>query len=262
MEELVSHCITITHHVYKNKTLLPVTTLDPNTSVSSKMIIHKTNKRITVSFRGILPCISHLCTFLNFTTVPLYEGRVYDPFVQRWNELKEEAIRYITLATQEYPCAELIITGHSQGGAIALLCGLHLIKHTSLIPTYIVTIGCPRIGTIAFANMYESLLGHKVVRVWNEYDVVTDILPVWIGFRHIGQSIQLKGDVMCKSTKEDSNLLKKLIYCLINMEPHIVYEGKIMAEQNVFIMFTTIQLILVCIMCILVFALIKSKLFQ
>ena len=251
MEELISHCITITHHVYKNTTILPVITLEPRTSVSSKMIIHKTNKRITVSFRGIIPSISHFCTFFNFTTIPLYEGRVYEPFLQRWNELKTEAIHYIRVAIQEYPYAELIISGHSQGGAIALLCGLHLIKHTSIIPTYIVTIGCPRIGTIDFANMYESLLGHRVVRVWNEYDVITDVLPFWFGFRHIGKSIQLKGDLLVTNTKEDINLVKKLMYCLLDMEPHIIYQGKIMSEPNVFVMFTKVHRIVICLLLFL-----------
>ena len=246
MEELISHCITITHHVYKNNTILPVITLEPNTSVSSKMIIHKTNKRITVSFRGILPCISHLCTLLTIQTVPLYEGYVYEPFVQRWNELKTKAIRYIKLAIQEYPDAELIITGHSQGGAIALLCGLHLIKHTLIIPTYIVTIGCPRIGTIQFAHMYELLLGHKVVRVWNEYDVITDILPFWMGFRHIGQSIPLH------KSKKNCNLLEKLIHCLLNMEHHIVYQGQIMSETDMFVKFIRIQRMLLLLLLLYV----------
>lgn len=256
MEELISHCITVTHHVYKNKTILPVTILDPKTSVSSKMIIHKTNKRITVSFRGIIPCFSHFCTFITFSTVHLYEGRVYEPFLQRWNELKTEAIHYIKLAIQEYPYAEVIITGHSQGGAIALLCGLYLIKHTLIIPTYIITIGCPRIGTNEFANMYELLLGNKVIRVWNEYDIITDILPFWIGFRHIGHSIQLKGDVLLKTKKEDSNLVKKLMYCLVNMEPHVVYQGKIMSELNTFVMFTTIHRFLLCLLLLYLYNLI------
>ncbi|KAG8883580.1 hypothetical protein FRB97_006274 [Tulasnella sp. 331] len=69
---------------------------------------------------------------------------------------------------------EVVVTGYSQGGAIAILDAIYL--RTRLpqdIPVRAVTVGTPKIGNDAFARMADEVLDPEMnVRIVNKHDVI------------------------------------------------------------------------------------------
>jgi hypothetical protein len=99
-----------------------------------------------------------------------------------------------------------MITGHSLGGALAVLCA-HILQAEGWTVHSVYTFGQPRVGDRAFAAAYNGLkagqasslsfetdrpdacptLGSQTFRLVNENDIVPR-LPGWVlGYRHAGQ---------------------------------------------------------------------------
>lgn len=79
----------------------------------------------------------------------------------------------------------LFITGHSLGGALAVLAS------TRLSPQAVYAFGCPRVGNGAFAASLQARA--PIYRVVHGADVVTRVPPAWAGFEHVGQAHLLPG---------------------------------------------------------------------
>jgi len=93
-------------------------------------------------------------------------------------------------------CRPLVITGHSLGGALAILAALEL-KRIGYQVSQVYTFGQPRVGNGAFSRMYNFALGAKTFRVVYEEDIVARIphLPrMFDPYRHVGQEIFLPTD--------------------------------------------------------------------
>lgn len=80
---------------------------------------------------------------------------------------------------KKYPEASLWITGHSLGGALAVLasaCCYYETQHQSPVAGCY-TFGQPRVGDLIFRTFYESALGARTYFVVNNGDIVTRIPP-------------------------------------------------------------------------------------
>lgn len=92
------------------------------------------------------------------------------------------------LGTQ--PPKPLVITGHSLGGALAVLAGFalhHSGKKIDIKSVY--TYGQPRVGNVTFALAYNSLFQTRHWRVVNNRDMVTRVPPRSSGYRHTGRTL-------------------------------------------------------------------------
>lgn len=76
----------------------------------------------------------------------------------------------------------LFVTGHSLGGALAILAG------TRLAPRAVYAFGCPRVGNAAFA---ASTRLPPIYRVVHGQDLVPRVPPAWLGFEHVGEVHEL-----------------------------------------------------------------------
>jgi pimeloyl-ACP methyl ester carboxylesterase len=89
----------------------------------------------------------------------------------------------------------LLLTGHSLGGALAVLFAVKLRhRYGSYMAdnlTEIVTFGSPAVGGRAFADFYGEL-AEKTTRFVNRFDAVPFTPPV--GYRHVGREIWIHGD--------------------------------------------------------------------
>lgn len=88
----------------------------------------------------------------------------------------------------------IIVTGHSLGGARAILCAAHL-EMLSLPVSDVVTFGAPRVGNAAFRDYYNDRLHESTLRFEAQGDLVP-WTPPWLlnGYRHAGRSAYLHND--------------------------------------------------------------------
>lgn len=107
-------------------------------------------------------------------------GRAHRGFIQALENLLEQLDTDLDALFREKQ-RRLIICGHSLGGALATLYGLH--QHDKSPEIY--TIGCPRVGGISFAKNAEKRI--NVYRILNDNDLIPK-LPTPPFYKHIGAS--------------------------------------------------------------------------
>ena len=97
-------------------------------------------------------------------------------------------------STESHPTAKpLFITGHSLGGALAILAALEL-KRQGFPIAQVITFGQPRVGNAAFKRIYDAVLGAQTFRVVYEEDIVPRIphLPAFTDpYRHVATEVFL-----------------------------------------------------------------------
>jgi len=113
-------------------------------------------------------------------------GHVHNGFQQAYLFLKDKLLDKIrSLAPKQ-----LWITGHSLGGAMALLCGYDLAINSNHAVTGVVTFGQPMLCKEDLADAVETALGGQYLRLVNNQDRVTRVPP---GYVHCGQLIWWHG---------------------------------------------------------------------
>jgi predicted lipase len=88
----------------------------------------------------------------------------------------------------------LFFTGHSLGGALAIVAALRAANEFKIQPT-VYTFGSPRTGGALFFNSYQPLLGNSTYRLIDGDDVVPTVPAAQPGgYLHVGKSIQCRTD--------------------------------------------------------------------
>lgn len=89
----------------------------------------------------------------------------------------------------------LMVTGHSLGGALAVLAAYALRQQQAPFNVQgVYTYGQPRVGDGAFAEDYDRLLRLRHWRMVNHRDAVPRLPPREMGFRHTGRVLYLGPD--------------------------------------------------------------------
>jgi hypothetical protein len=83
----------------------------------------------------------------------------------------------------------LFVTGHSLGGALAVLAAFRLRGEAGINAEAVYTFGLPRVGGAKFGAIYEPILGFRTFRLVNGNDPVPSVPPSLLGFRHVGRSL-------------------------------------------------------------------------
>ena len=86
---------------------------------------------------------------------------------------------------------DILITGHSLGGAVATLNAYELACTHLKTDILMVTFGSPRTVNAEFANVLARLPNLSAYRVANGYDVVPRVPPGYLGFAHVGRPVWL-----------------------------------------------------------------------
>jgi predicted lipase len=86
----------------------------------------------------------------------------------------------------------IYITGHSLGGALAVLHAA-LLRDEEHRVQEIVTFGAPRVGNRPAAEWLERKYPGKIVQYEHAGDRVPHLPPTWMGYCHVGQRIYLGG---------------------------------------------------------------------
>jgi hypothetical protein len=124
--------------------------------------VGESTQNIVVSFRGSVS-LSNWITNLNFPKTSAYPQctncRVHEGFYKAWMSVKDVVVAEVQRLLKIYPKAQIFVTGHSLGGALAALCAAQLGASTASLKDPIegvYTYGQPRVGNINFRDFYNS----------------------------------------------------------------------------------------------------------
>jgi len=145
---------------------------------------------ITIAFRGSVS-IRNWITDAEFERVTLIAGdgtcsKVHKGFNAAWNSILVPL--FAALRPSRKP---IFVTGHSLGGALAILAALALERNGFLV-AQVYTFGQPRVGNGDFMRRYNAALGDITYRVVYQEDIVARIphLPSFRDpYRHVGTEV-------------------------------------------------------------------------
>jgi hypothetical protein len=111
-------------------------------------------------------------------------GAVHRGFAAAWSSVMSEVLK----ETQN--AAQVIVIGHSLGGALAMLAASFIQSAQGNIAG-VYTYGQPRVGNGAFKRAYNATLNAATFRIVNEEDPVPYLPPWLMGYRHTGREVFL-----------------------------------------------------------------------
>ena len=124
-------------------------------------------------------------------------------FLARYSNLREEVISAVQQLLRQHPeCQNIIVTGHSLGGAIAQLAAIELCQIFTTKQVDLVTIESPRVlSSITVDNVLDTIprvnsMIRRAARVFVPNDPVTQVPPRKLGFKHIGNAYQAPQNII------------------------------------------------------------------
>ncbi len=112
--------------------------------------------------------------------------KVHNGFQTGWNTVKSTVISQIQALRALHRDAKIYVTGHSLGGALAVL-AVPDVKDNFGAVADVLTFGQPRVGNSEFASWYGSVATHT--RVVHYGDIVPHVPPQANGYIHSGTEI-------------------------------------------------------------------------
>lgn len=116
---------------------------------------------------------------------------VHAGFYNVWRALHAAVLEQVLMALVETGYSTVLVTGHSQGAAVAQIEALAL--RNALKPNINVEnigFGCPRVGNKRFADLVSRKLGNSQVHVVNYDDAVAQVPPASLtDYRHAKNEI-------------------------------------------------------------------------
>ena len=140
--------------------------------------------RGTDSFRDMM---SNMQFFKKSVCMKNSKLRIHSGFYKSYKEAKifDRTEKYITDKIKR-----IEITGHSYGGALALICAADLARHFPDIEYEVVVFGAPRTGNRAFSDFFDKHLPNTS-RIENGNDIITKLPPPIFGYRHVGKQYHI-----------------------------------------------------------------------
>ncbi|KAI7892789.1 lipase [Mucor mucedo] len=186
-------------------------------------------KTIHVVFRGtnsIRQSITDLVT--TKTDYPPVNGaQVHTGFLASYNEVADKYFPYVQQQLSNFPNYKVVVSGHSLGGAHALLAALDLYQRDSRFGPNnmsVYTVGCPRVGDTSFAY-YVDATRIPFYRSVHNRDPVPHLPPQAMGFLHAGVEIwdkTLGGYSICPTNLE-SQSCSNTIVPIVSFFDHLTY---------------------------------------
>eukprot|EP00296_Roombia_truncata_P000222 JP435887.1.p1 GENE.JP435887.1~~JP435887.1.p1 ORF type:complete len:315 (+),score=59.64 JP435887.1:1-945(+) len=209
-----------------------VTYQSPANKFDTVVFVGWIENQIVISFRGsrsIKNWIENLHLIKVDTVHELCSTcKVHGGFKESYDIVKDDIVNAVFALKTEKPNADILVTGHSLGGAEATLCAVDLTFHHNL-SVNIITFGSPRVGNNVFAQFFQDLMPHHQ-RWVNKGDIVPHLPPTkppfsLLGFHHVGTEywISSAGDMVCDGSGEDVSCSNSLTTLSYNIHNHLFY---------------------------------------
>ncbi len=156
-----------------------------NTATDTECFVRKGDHALSVTFRGTDSLTNWVHNFMAaMRSVPYNEVnpeiRVHSGFLETYRSVREQILSLVPQGD-----CRILITGHSLGAALAVLCAVDIVWHFPHKDVEVYLFGCPRVGNKAFAKSYDKRV-FKTLRVTCGNDVVAKLPPTLLGYRHVG----------------------------------------------------------------------------
>jgi len=194
---------------------------------------------IVVVFRG-----TNGADFMNWMTNIVYyrvqyedvaNTQVHSGFYTAYSSISYVLLKALRNLITAHPTANILLTGHSLGGALATFAALDL-KRQINPPNFInfYTFGSPRIGNQAFTDYVMNTYPSQYQRVTHYTDVVVQVPPRQMGFNHAGNEVwyyssDFNGKYQVCENNPGSNESKNCAdsyYLTTGIDAHLHYMGK------------------------------------
>ncbi|OAD06561.1 hypothetical protein MUCCIDRAFT_170034 [Mucor lusitanicus CBS 277.49] len=221
------NCVSCLQYVPDGKIIKTFTSFASDTN--GFLLRSDKEKTIYLVFRGT-SSFRNAITDLKFDKVayPNVKGaRVHKGFLASYNEIISSYFPAMQEQLTAFPSYNIIITGHSLGGAQAVLAGIDLYARDKRITEKnlkIFTNGMPRIGSPEFAYYVDSTK-IPLYRSVNERDIVPHLPPQSFGFLHPGVEAWIKspGSVYICSKERESKKCSNSIVPFTSISDHSNY---------------------------------------
>lgn len=159
-------------------------------------------------FRGTNDIVDVL-TDMNIIRTRTNIGLIHQGFYESWLYVRNQIFEYMNLSSHK-----LFFTGHSLGGALAIIAAWDYYCTFSLDNLEVVTFGSPRVFSHRTAHKINKIFKKKIKRIVNNNDIVTR-LPLFFRFRHVGQEYYITsyGKIIthCPISKQIEELFRSII---------------------------------------------------
>lgn len=148
-----------------------------------------------VAFRGTnAGDISDWLANLNSLSTDTPHGSLHRGFYDAYLSLKPQILKLLHKSKPNH----LWITGHSLGGALALVCASDLVDNERFAIDGVITFGQPMVARKRLADHLDKLLLGRYAHFVNEADIVPRVPP---SFSHCGSLVWFKGGKIKRSKR-------------------------------------------------------------
>lgn len=144
-----------------------------------------------VVFRGTDNDIDWIVN-LAIGSMPTPKGPVHKGFYTAYQPLKQQIVKLIKAANPKH----LWITGHSLGGALAVICAYDLIENEKLEVDGLITFGQPMVAKPQLSEHLDGVLLGRFAHYVNGNDIVARVPP---NFSHFGSLVWFADDGIKRS---------------------------------------------------------------
>ena len=155
--------------------------------------VNKPTNAIFVAFRGSENFqnwinnmkISKTMPYSSYPDVAVEKG-----FYESYTYISSEIQECVLKLSANYNTNNVMITGHSLGGALAYLYAFDVMINLpkTLIIDSVITFGSPRVGNNLFVNLYNSYVIPSF-RITHYYDIVPHVPEELLGFQHVSEEV-------------------------------------------------------------------------
>mgnify|MGYP002780822186 CR=1 FL=1 len=139
---------------------------------------------IVLAFRGTqMRCLRDWMTDIRFSLVPSCGGQVHRGFSLALDLIWDEVMAQLNRCHSSQKA--IFVTGHSLGAGLATLAASRLQNKDHNVHS-LYTFGSPRVGDREFERCFTAEMGLRTFRFVNHNDVITQIPPRSLGYRHVG----------------------------------------------------------------------------
>lgn len=154
---------------------------------------------------------------------------VHAGFFAAYNDVRADVLSTMTNLNKKYPNAQIIVTGHSLGAALATLAYVDLYALFGEVD-YLYTFGSPRVGNDKFAAYASQQLGRGFKARITHYEDIIPHLPfsMW-GFTHMDREVfynePCTSYTICQAGEEDPNCSYQYSVISWSVSDHQNYMG-------------------------------------